>query len=115
MTIEDVDLFLSGNKFSKKFTSYTILFFINFEILGYNQVKLNMKYRNQTAFIIFLDFMQMTTLASDFTNLVVKFINIISKILVPYWWNWIKLFLNNIRVKGPKITYTNKKLILKIR
>lgn len=62
-----------------------------------------------------LKFMQMTTLAQDTTNLVAQFVRIVLKILAPYLRNQAKLFLDNMAVKGLKITYNNEKVAPGIR
>lgn len=47
--------------------------------------------------------------------MIVQFVRIILKILASYLHDQTKLFLDNLRVKGPKITYNNEKLVFKIR
>ena len=80
VTVRDANLPPSANKFSKEFAGYTISFFIDF-FLDYDQVKLDEKSRDLTAFMTPLGLMQITILAQGATNLVVQFVRIIFKIL----------------------------------
>lgn len=57
-----------------------------------------------------LGLMQITILVQGATNLIAQFVRIVLKILVPYLHNWAKLFLDDVKIKGPKIIYNNKKL-----
>lgn len=62
VTIQDANLPLSANKFSKEFAKYTISFLINF-FFSYDQVELNKESQDLIAFMTPLGLMQMTTLA----------------------------------------------------
>lgn len=57
----------------------------------------------------------MSTLAQSTTNLVVQFVKIVLKILALYLRNRALPFLDDIKVKDPKIMYNNKKPALKIK
>lgn len=57
----------------------------------------------------------MTTLAQSAINLVVQFVGIISKILVPHLRNRFLSFLDNLGVKSPKTMYNNKELAPRIK
>lgn len=59
--------------------------------------------------------MRITTLAQGAINLIAQFVRIVFKILTSYLRNQAKLFLNNVKIKKPKITYNNKKLAPRIR
>lgn len=61
-----------------------------------------------------LGLMQITILVQGATNLIAQFVRIVLKILVPYLHNWAKLFLDDVKIKGPKIIYNNKKLAPRI-
>lgn len=67
--IKNINLLLSSDKFSKKFSNYTIFFLINF-FSDYNQVKLDRKSQNLITFMTLLSIICMKTLAQNAINLV---------------------------------------------
>lgn len=66
------------------------------------------------VFITLLSLIQIIILAQDITNLVVQFIKIILKILVSHLCDWVKSYLDDIRVKRSITMYNNKELALRI-
>ncbi len=78
--IKDGNLPPAINEFSEEFSNYTITSLINF-FSGYDQVKLDEKFRNLTSFHIFIKFYRMTILPQNATNLITQFIRVIIKIL----------------------------------
>lgn len=86
------------NKFCEAFTDYITLSFINF-LAGYDYVELVEESRHLTAFMTPHGLIRMMNLAKSITNLVVKFIKILLKILAPYLWDQAKSFLDYIGVK----------------
>lgn len=83
VTVRDVNLSLPANKFSEKFASCTISFFINF-FSGYNQVQLDQKSRDLTVLMTSLGLMQIRNLPQDTTNPIAQFVKIVFKILASY-------------------------------
>ena len=114
VTVRDANLPPSANKFSEEFAGCAISSFIDF-FSGYDQVELDEKSRDLTAFMTPLGLMQMTTLAQSATNSVAQFVRIILKILAPYLRNRAKPFLDDMAIKGPKTTYNNKEVAPSIR
>ena len=66
-----------------KSAGYTISFLIDF-FSGYDQVELDEKSRDLTAFMTPFGLMRMITLAQGATNSVIQFVKIILKILAPH-------------------------------
>ncbi len=60
--IRDGNLFSAINEFSKEFSNYIIISFIDF-FSGYNQIKLDEKSRDLISFHIFIKLYRMTILS----------------------------------------------------
>ena len=58
--------------------------------------------------------MKITNLLSKATKLVCYSIKIKFKVLANYFCNWAKFFLDNMRIKEPKIIYNNHKVVSEI-
>ena len=77
---------------------------------GYDQITLDKKDRDITVIHTPLRLLCQTTLLQEASNSVAQFIRIISKILKPVSPNTARVFLDNIRVKGPKTKYNRTKI-----
>lgn len=73
ITIKNANLPPSADEFSDKFTGCAIYSLINF-FSGYDQIKLDKKSRDLTAFMTPLGLMQMIILPQGATNSVAQFI-----------------------------------------
>ena len=109
VTLRVANLPPSADEFSEEFAGCTISSFIDF-LSSYDQVELDEESRDLTAFMTPLGLMRMTTLAQGATNSVAQFVRIVLKILAPHLRDRAKLFLDDVGVKGPKITYKNEEL-----
>ena len=76
----NANLLLSANKFSEEFSGYKIALLIDF-FSRYNQVKLDVRSRDLTAFQTSLGLLRQTTLPMGATNSVAQFVWIVTKIL----------------------------------
>ena len=109
VSVRDANLPSSADEFSEKFIVYTIFFLIDF-FLGYNQADIHEESRDLTTFMTSLGFMRMTTLPQGATNSITQFGRIVLEIFAPYLQDQAKPFLDNLRVKGPKIKYNNEEV-----
>ena len=114
VTVRDANLPPSADEFSEEFADCAISSLIDF-FLGYDQVELDEKSRDLTAFMTSLGLMQMTTLPQGATNSVAHFVRIIFKILAPHLQDQAKPFLDDLGVKGPKTKYNNEEVAPEIR
>lgn len=110
VTVRDANLPPSANKFFKKFAGCAISFLITF-FSGYDQVKLDKESRDLTAFMTLLNLIWMTTLPQSATNSVAQFVWIVLKILAPHLQDQVKHFLDDVRIKGPKLGTKMNKLL----
>ena len=114
MTIRDANLPPAVNSFSEKFTNYAVTSLIDF-FSDYDQIKLDIKFRNITAFITPIGLFRQTIFPQRITNSITQFVRIVIKILQKYIPRVYLLFINNIGVKGPRTTYNNEKATPDIR
>ena len=77
---------------------------------GYDQITLNKKDRDITVIYTPLGLLCQTTLLQGVSNSVAQFIKIISKILESISPNAVRVFLDDIGVKGLKIKYNGTKI-----
>ena len=77
---------------------------------GYDQITLNKKDRDITVIYTLLRLFYQTILLQGVSNSVAQFVRIIFKILEPISLNVVRVFLNNIRVKGLKTKYNETKI-----
>ena len=77
---------------------------------GYNQITLDKRDRDITVIYTPLRLLCQTTLLQGMLNSVAQFVRIISKILESISPNTARVFLDNIRVKGPKTKYNRTKV-----
>lgn len=114
ITIQDANLALSANQFFKEFADCIISLPTNF-FFSYNEVELNEESRDLIVLMTPFGLILIKILAKSTRNLIAKFIRIVLKILASYLRDPTKLFLNNMRIMGPKTTYINKKVAPGIR
>ena len=72
---------------------------------GYNQITLDERDRDMTVIYTPLGLLCQITLLQGVLNSVAQFVRIISKILEPISLNAVRVFLDNIGVKGLKTKY----------
>ena len=102
-----VDEFLE--EFAKcQYTSLIDFFF------RYNQLTLNVKSKDITAFITPLSLLKMTTLLQGAINLIAQFIRVIITILKDLFLAIAMLFIDNIKVKGLYTDYNKELKLFKI-
>ena len=81
----------------------------------YDQLTLNVKSKDMTAFITPLSLLRITTLLQGATNLVAQFIQVVITILKDLFLAIAMLFIDNIRVKGLYTDYSRELKLLGIR
>ena len=106
VTIRDANMPPSADEFSENFAGCQIASLIDF-FSGYDQVELDIRSQDMTAFMTPLGLLRQTTLPQGATNSVAQFVRIVTKILQDYIPDICLLFLNNIRVKSPTTTYND--------
>jgi hypothetical protein len=114
MTIRDTNLPPAVDSFSEEFSGYTVISLINF-FSGYDQIKLDIKSRNITAFITPIRFLRQTTLSQKATNSITQFVRIVTKILQKHIPHICLPFINNIEIKGLRIIYNDEETAPGIR
>ena len=102
------------NKFLEEFARCQCASLINF-FSKYNQLTLNVKSKDITAFITPFSLLKMTTLLQGVTNLVAQFIQVIITILEDLFLAIAMLFIDNIRVKGLYTNYSKELKLFGIR
>jgi hypothetical protein len=113
-TIRDANMPSNINTFLEEFARCAITSLINF-FSGYDHVKLDFKCRDMITFIIPLGLFRQTIILQKITNSIAQFVRIVTKILKKYIPHVCLPFMDNINVKGPKTTYNNEKVVLRIR
>ena len=98
-----------ANEFMKEFSGMAVASLIDL-FSGYNQITLDERDRDITAIYTSLRLLYQTTLLQGASNSVAQFVRIISKILEPISPNTARVFLDDIRVKGPKTKYDRTKV-----
>ena len=114
VTVRDANLLPAVDEFSEEFAGCTIASLIDF-FSGYDQVELAPESRDLTAFWTPLGLLRQTTLLQGRTNSVAQFVRIITKILAEHIPTICILFLDDIRVKGPKTIYRGQEVAPGIR
>ena len=99
-----------ANEFMKEFSGMAVASLIDL-FSGYNQITLDERDRDITAIYTSLRLLYQTTLLQGASNSVAQFVRIISKILEPISPNTARVFLDDIRVKGPKTKYDRTKVL----
>ena len=88
----------------EEFSGIAVAFLIDL-FSGYNQITLDKRDRDITVIYTPLGLLHQITLLQGVLNSMAQFIRIISKILKLISPNTARIFLDNIRVKGPKTKY----------
>ena len=100
---------LDADEFMEEFSRMAVTSLIDL-FSGYDQIILDEKDRDITVIYTPLRLFHQTTLLQGVSNSVAQFVRIISKILEPISPNAVRVFLNNIRVKGLKTKYDRTKI-----
>ena len=106
--IQDVNLLLTVDKFSRRFARCKIMSLIDL-FLEYNQITLYLDSRDFTAFSTSIGLVRSCTIVIGATNLVATFQRVIIKILKDYQLE-IMPFIDNITSSGLKINYNREDL-----
>src|SRR5207248_10464180 len=106
----DVNLPLLVDKFVEEFVGYYITSLVNL-YSRYNQMTLNPKSRDITAFFTLLRLLRYTTLPMGATNSVAQFVQIMNLILEDINLVIVMPFLNDIRVKGLYTNYDREEVL----
>src|SRR6266536_6522666 len=114
VTLRDANMPPSIDEFSEEFTRCHCASLIDF-FSSYNQLTLDVRSQDMTAFMTSLRLLRMTTLLIRATNSVAQFIHVVMTILEDLFLKVAMSFLDNIRVKGPYSDYDNKLKLLGIR
>src|SRR6266498_3899501 len=112
--VKNTNLPPSINEFFKKFAECIIASLIDF-FSGYNQINLNKKNRDLTAFHTPIGLLKMTTCTQKAINSVIQFARITTKILQEYISRLYFSFFDDISVKGPKTRYDDARILSNIR
>ena len=98
-----------ADEFVEEFSGMAVASLIDL-FSGYDQITLDEKDRDMTAIHTPLRLLHQTTLLQGASNSVTQFVRIISKILKPISPNAVRVFLDDIGVKGPKTKYNRTKI-----
>ena len=98
-----------ADEFMKEFSRIAIASLIDL-FSGYDQITLDEKDRDITVIHTPLGLLCQTTLLQGVSNSVAQFVRIISKILEPISPNTVRVFFDDIRVKGLKTKYNRTKI-----
>ncbi len=114
VTIRDSGMPPAVDEFSEDFAGYPITSAIDY-YSGYYQISLDKLSRDLTSFLTALGLVRMTRLPQGWTNSVSIFQRIISKIhwrLIPHF---LRPFIDDIGLKGPKERYGEEEILPGIR
>ena len=98
-----------ADEFMEEFSGMAVASLIDL-FSGYGQITLDERDRDITVIHTPLRFLHQTTLLQGVSNSMAQFVRIISKILKPISLNAARVFLDDIRVKGPKTKYDRTKI-----
>ena len=114
VTIRDAGMPPGVDEFSEEFAGYPVTTSIDF-YSGYNQILLEEKYRDLTAFMTVLGLMRATRLPMGWTNSVAVFQRIMSKVLWRHIPEHVRVFLDDLGIRGPKERYNDEEIAHGIR
>jgi hypothetical protein len=106
-TIRDANLPPDTDGFSEDFAGCEIASLVDV-FSGYDQVELDEKSRDLTAFDTPLGLLRQTTLPQGATNSVSQFVRIMNLILMDHISHDARPFLDDVGIKGPKTRYNNE-------
>ncbi len=104
VTLRDANLPPSVDEFSEEFAGCSIASLIDF-FSGYDQLSLDKKSRDMTAFMTPLGLLRMTTPPQGATNSVAQFVRVVMTILEDLFPKIAMPFIDDIGVKGPYTDY----------
>lgn len=93
-----------ADEFMEEFSGMAVASLIDL-FSGYDQITLDERDRDMTAIHTLLELLCQTTLLQGASNSVAQFVRVISKILEPISPNAVRVFLDDIGIKGPKTKY----------
>ena len=102
------------DEFSEEFAGYPIATSIDF-YSGYLQILLDERFRDLTAFMTLLGLMRSTRLPMGWTNSVAVFQRIMLKILWRHIPEHVRVFLDDLGIRGPKDRYDDEEIAPGIR
>jgi hypothetical protein len=114
VTLRDSNLPPSVDEFSEEFAGCHISSLIDF-FSGYDQLTLDVRSRDMTAFQTPLGLLRMTTPPMGATNSVAQFVRVIMTILQDLWPTVAMPFLDDVGVKGPYTDYNGEMKLPGIR
>ena len=109
VTIRDANLPPATDEFAEEFAGNKVASLIDW-FSGYDQVPLDVKSRDLTAFFTPLGLLRMTRLPQGATNSVAQFVRVVSKVLEDQIPHRAIPFLDDVGVKGPTSTYNDEEL-----
>ena len=107
VTLRDANLPPSVDEFSEEFAGCVIASLIDF-FSGYDQLTLDKRSRDMTAFHTPLGLLRMTTPPQGATNSVAQFVRVIMTILEELFPKVAMPFIDDVGVKGPYTDYNNE-------
>lgn len=107
VTLRDANLTPSVDEFSEEFAGCVIASLIDF-FSGYDQLTLDKRSRDLTAFQTPLGLLRMTTPPQGATNSVAQFVRVIMTILEELFPKVAMPFIDDVGVKGPYTDYNNE-------
>lgn len=107
VTLRDANLPPNVDDFSDEFAGMKITSLIDL-FSGYDQISLDKRDRDMTAFMTPIGLLRQTTLPQGATNSVQQFVRIINRVLAEQIPDCAQTFLDDIAVKGPKSNYNDE-------
>ena len=114
VTIRDAGMPPAVDEFSETFAGYPIASTIDF-YASYNQILLDQRSRDLTAFMSELGLIRSTRLPQGWTNSVACFQHIICKVLWRHIPHCAKPFVDDVPFHGPKDRYEDEELRPRVR
>ena len=114
VTLYDANLPLNVDEFSEEFVKCAVASLIDF-FSRYDQLTLDPKCRDMTAFDTPLRLLRITTPPQGTTNSVTQFVKVIMTILEDIFPHIAMLFLDDIGVKGLYTKYDNEEILPRVR
>ena len=114
VTLRDANLPSNVDEFSEEFAGCAVASLVDF-FSGYDQLTLDPKSRDMTAFDTPLGLLRMTTPPPGATNSVAQFVRVIMTILEDIFPHIAMPFLDDVGVKGPYTKYDNEEILPGVR
>jgi hypothetical protein len=106
VTIRDAGMPPAVDEFSEDFAGYPITSAIDY-YSGYHQIMIDKSSRDMTAFITALGLLRMTRMLQGWTNSVAVFQRVMGKVHWRQIPEFVRPFLDDCGIKGPKDTYNH--------